>query len=409
MNRMKVAFLDAVFPGLTTTFLNREFAYLKERSSIDIFPIAMKRPRKEWLNKEFEKYSEITKYLRPDSLIGIIAINIFAVLSGPIRYARVYKGVFKNWKDATPRYLAQVFFHTMCGIYLSYYLKKNKFDTIHAHFDTASTIAFVANRFSSIPFSFTVHANEIYSGALLLSEKVKYARMVIADCYYNVDHINLLTNYRFSDKIHVIYNAIDTKSYISSQVKKEASKPFRLLSIGSFTGFKGYPTVLKALCKLKKEGYEFRYSIIGAGRKCEEEMIRKMVSDFDLEKSVELLGLQPFNVLREKNAETDVFVMASEIFDRGIRDGIPTVISEAMLMKRPVISTYISDIPYNIIHGKTGYLFPEKQYESLARLLEFVYNNYNDAIEVAERAYTFAMERFDAETNHKQLEKYLIF
>ena len=401
---MKLAFIHSIFPALTATFVNREFEFLKEKTSIEVLPISMKRPDGDMLNWEYRRYVEITKYLRPDSLLGIMLYNLLALITHPVKYFKTFMLIIQEWANIAPSIQARIVFRFMCGIYLSYFLKKERFDSIHAHFSTASTIALVANRFSGIPYTITLHASDdIYGGAILLEEKMKYAKAVITDSQYNESHINLLTRYRFKDKIKVIYNSLDTSLFHYASAKEVRDNPMNIISVGSFTGCKGYPTVLKALDQLKCEGYKFTYSIIGGGRSQEKDMITMLIDEYGLNNEVILLGRQSFTIVKEKMRKADLLIMASEIFDRGIRDGIPTVISEAMLLKRVVVSTYISDIPNIIEHEVTGYLFHEKRYQDLVDILKYLYYHYEETLKVVERAYMFALERFDAEKNYRQL------
>ena len=400
---MKLAFIDAVFPGLTTTFILREFEYLKNESNIEVYPFSIKKPSKEMLNREYRHYVSITKYLRPDCLIGIFALNIKALILSPIKYLKILRLFTKEVKKHPSPVNRKTFFHFLCGIYLGQYLKKNNYNHIHAHFSSASTIAMVAYLYSGIKYTFTIHANELYTGSILLQSKIEYAPKVITNNSYNKHHINLLTYYKYDQKIKVIYNGIDINDFKNSQSKIEPSEPIRFLSIGSFTGFKGYPTVLSALRKLKDQNIKFHYKIIGGGAREEKEMIERLIEKHELHKEVELLGRQSFTRVKEELSWSDVEIMASEIHDKGRRDGLPNVIIEAMLSKRLVVSTYISDIPNIIEDGKNGFLFPEKNSDKLADILIYINNNFDETREIVENAYNFAVEKFDSQKNYASL------
>jgi glycosyltransferase involved in cell wall biosynthesis len=406
---MKIAFLDSIFPGLTTTFLNREFEYLKDQSSIDVHPIAMKRPKGDFINHEYQDYIGITTYLRPDCSSSILLYNLIAFFTQPLHYLFVLRVIFSFAHRMSIVNVIKLYFHFLCGIYLSYYLKKNRFDAIHAHFTTATNIALVTHLFSKMPYTFTIHASaDLYLEDVLLDLKVRYARKVITNNRYNIDHINLITYYRYRGKIHLIYNGLNVDHFHDSAHKIEFGKPPQFLSVGSFVGFKGYPTVIKALDKLKKNGFSFKYRIIGGGSSKEKSMIEQLVKEYGLEENVILLGRQPYAVVRSEMVNCDALIMACETFQNGEKDGLPNVIIESMLLRRPVVSTYISDIPNIIQHGVNGYLFPEKCDEALADILKYFYSDYGDTAEVVERAHQLAMKTFNAEINYKELEKILV-
>jgi glycosyltransferase involved in cell wall biosynthesis len=403
---MKVAFMHAVFPGLTSSFINREYEFLKTISDLEIVPFSIKRPSSDNLNQEYKHYVQETNYLKPDCITAILLYNFLALFTKPFLYwkaARVFGGEMSRHNVPV---LGKMWFHFVCGVYLGYRLRKENFAAIHTHFNTAANIGLAAHLFSKLPYYVTYHASDdLYTDPVLLQSKLHHAAHVITNNRYNEMHLNLLTGYRYQEKITVIYNGVDLEQFAGTQNKPEPSLPLRLLSVGSFTGCKGYPTVLQALHKLKQNGINFRYSIIGGGNSEEKEMIERLITRFDLTEQVVLLGRQPFTRVRKEMEETDIFIMASEIFRRGIRDGFPNVIIEAMLLKRPVISTYISDIPNIIQPNFTGYLFPEKNVEALTSIIQHLYYHYTDTVPVVERAHNLAIEKFDAKKNYQTLVK----
>ncbi len=401
---MKIAFIDSFFPSLTATFVNREFDGLQKSGKLEILPFSLKRPGRELQNKEFASFLEKTFYFRPDRLFHIVFFNILSVFTHPVKYFQTLRVIFKNVLTTEPATQVRLLFHFFSGIYLSCYLQKNRFHAVHAHFWSASNVALIAELFSGIPFTFTIHANEMYSGSdPLLNEKITRAKAVVTESQYNKHHINLLTRYRCRNKIHVVYNSIAPEEIQDVKPLLHRNTPMELLSVGSFTGFKGYPTVLNALTIVKQKGIPFRYKIIGGGSSDEHAMIQALVKDYGIENEVCLLGRQSFATVREEMIKTNVLIMASEIYDRGIRDGIPTVISESMLLKRPVVATYISDIPNIIQHGKTGYLFPEKCFTMLADILLHIYENYGETVAIVENAFIQARKMFDAKKNIETL------
>jgi glycosyltransferase involved in cell wall biosynthesis len=72
--------------------------------------------------------------------------------------------------------------------------------------------------------------------------------------------------------------------------------------------------------------------------------------------------------------DADVFVLLSEVGLNGFRDGFPTVLLEAMAMRLPVVSTWVSGIPEIVDDQVTGLLVPERSPRlaaaAIRRLLE---------------------------------------
>ena len=95
---------------------------------------------------------------------------------------------------------------------------------------------------------------------------------------------------------------------------------------------------------LKKEGYKFKIQIIGNGP--EEENIKNLVKEYNVEDAVELKGLKlnPYPYI--KNA--DVVVVSSDF------EGYSIAIKEALLLGKPIISTDVSGVREMFEDGKYG-------------------------------------------------------
>ena len=95
--------------------------------------------------------------------------------------------------------------------------------------------------------------------------------------------------------------------------------------------------------------------------------------------------------------------MPSVVHSTGDRDGIPTVIMEALLHRVPVVASDVSGICEVIRNRKTGLLVPEKDYLALAGAIRTVLSDRNAAIEMAENGRVLVLRLFDPEKNHKNV------
>ena len=66
---------------------------------------------------------------------------------------------------------------------------------------------------------------------------------------------------------------------------------------------------------------------------------------------------------------SDIFVAPSVVAEDGDMEGVPVSIMEAMACGIPVVSTLHSGIPELVRDRVTGYLVPERDVDSLARVL----------------------------------------
>ena len=173
---------------------------------------------------------------------------------------------------------------------------------------------------------------------------------------------------KFDIKAKLIYNPLNTKEIINLSKKKsyiddfKKKKYLKIINIGRLTYQKDQFTFLKAL-NLIKQKIKFKALILGSGpnkKNLQDFIIQKKLTNF-----VKIINYtkNPFPVL--KNA--DIFILTS------LYEGLPNVILEALVLKKPVISTNCQTGPREILeNGKNGTLFKVGDYKSLAiHLLKF--------------------------------------
>lgn len=151
------------------------------------------------------------------------------------------------------------------------------------------------------------------------------------------------------DKIFVLRNGIDTKSYINTinlnQHKKYDDKII-LGNIGRLVKQKNQLFLIEVAKELKKRKINFQLRIGGEGRL--RKLIESRIKDYELESEVYLDGFinKPEIFLNS----IDIFLLPS------LWEGFGYVLAEAMLFKKPVVAFNCSSNPELIINNKNGYL-----------------------------------------------------
>ena len=142
----------------------------------------------------------------------------------------------------------------------------------------------------------------------------------------------------------------------------------RFLSTGRLVPFKGFDILIDACAKLQNRALDFACEIIGDGplRADLEERVVKQ----NLRERIHFAGEQSQKYVLTALRNCDVFVLASNIDERGASDIFPTVIAEAMASGKPVISTTVAGIPELVVNGQTGLLVPPRDAEALAHAME---------------------------------------
>ena len=395
-----LAYFTGTYPSLTETFIKREISYLKKNNiPLKIFSVK-KAQGLSFSSSEKKSIDSNVIFARPYNVfIGIFAVPYYFVKK-PIVFLQSIKLIFGLLKYYSIIIVFKSFVHLYYSLIFSLYIKIFKIKHIHAHFSSACTMALFCNYFENVTFSFTVHASgDIYVNPILIDEKINRASFVVADINYNKEYLNLITDYKYNKKIVIVHNGVIVEDKFNYDINK--NKTIELLSIGSFTYFKGFDTLIKAVSMLKKIDLDFHLNIIGDG--AQRSVIEKLVNIECLEDKISLLGALPNDQIKSYNKKADIFILPSVIYVNGMRDGIPTVCAEAMGACLPVISTYISGIPDLIQSGVSGLLVPEKSPKDLFNAIKELIENPELRNRYAINGYETVFKYFNKEKTNKEL------
>jgi glycosyltransferase involved in cell wall biosynthesis len=158
-------------------------------------------------------------------------------------------------------------------------------------------------------------------------------------------------------EIPVIPNGVDLESY--TWAERDWSFP-RLLSVGRIVHQKGLDLAMRALGELKEFHWEWR--IVGDGPHLH--ILQSLAKELGIENRVHFLGWQSREQLIDSYKEANVFLFPSR------HEGMPNAMLEAMASGLPVIASCIAGSEELVLDGKTGYLFPSEDIESLRTALK---------------------------------------
>jgi glycosyltransferase involved in cell wall biosynthesis len=419
----RIGYVVSIFPELTETFIAREIEALRRRGhAVHVF--AVKRPR--GLPPGGAALCDAATlrdatYARPDHLPRHLLANVVALVRHPLRYGAALRVFTRQWSRLEPGRFARLLYHFACGIGLTAELRRRGIEQLHAHFTTGANIALAAHLYSGIPFSFTAHASDdLFVQPVLLAEKVEHARAVMPVCDYSRRYLDAVTGYAHSGKLHRVYNGIDvseparlaaagdTAAARASGGAGGAGGPLRLLSVGSLLGdAKGFVTLVEVCGELRRSGYDLRCRIVGGGAPAVQAMLARRIAAAGLTDVVELAGAQPLAAVYAAMREADVFVLLSEVGLSGLRDGFPTVLLEAMALRLPVVSTWVSGIPEIVRHGVTGFLVPERRPRAAAAAIGRLADDAALRARFGQAGWERVRRRFDLERSADRLARVL--
>jgi glycosyltransferase involved in cell wall biosynthesis len=287
------------------------------------------------------------------------------------------------------------------AVYVGVRLREMGIDHVHAHFaGMAARTAFWINKFFPISFSFTAHANDIFSPPQFeigLDKLVDTARAIVTETDYAARFLRERFSYR-ADRVHRIYNGLDLAEFGRADF---SSSPPLIMAVGRLIPKKGFGDLIRTCALLAERGKSFRCEIVGEGPL--ENELRAQIDELRLRNNVILTGAKPQSQVRRWLAAANIFVLPSVIDPDGGMDNLPTVIMEAMATGLPVVSTNIGGIPEMVIENETGFLVRPSDAPTMADAIEKVINDPSLAQRLGQFGYKRAQALFSIQKNVREL------
>ncbi|TAE59405.1 MAG: colanic acid biosynthesis glycosyltransferase WcaL [Nostocales cyanobacterium] len=274
---------------------------------------------------------------------------------------------------------------------------------LHAHFGTVATsVARLASHFTGIPYTFTAHAKDIFHESVDFADmerKLQDAATVVTVSDYNLNYLQ--TKYpQAKQKIQRIYNGLNLGRL---QYSAPAQRLPVIISVGRLVEKKGMSILINACAILKQKNCEFQCQIVGTGSL--ETALKKQIQDLELSSLVEIIGPRPQNEVFQLVQQAAVFAAPYIIGKDGNRDGLPTVLLEAMALGTPCVSTDVTGIPEVVKHGETGLIVPQNNAEKLAISLQELLTNSALRVRLSTQARNLIVSEFDIAHNTQILRK----
>lgn len=268
---------------------------------------------------------------------------------------------------------------------------------LHAHFATSATsVARLASLFAGVPYTFTAHAKDIFHESIQpddLRRKLSDAAAVVTVSDYNVAYLRQ-TYGRAAERVQRIYNGLEIERFPYQAPHRR--QPL-VMSVGRLVEKKGFADLIEACAILARRGHHFTCQIIGTGEL--EADLRAQIARRGLEATVALTGPLPQNKVIQHVRNAAVFAAPCVIGADGNRDGLPTVLLEAMALGTPCISTDVAGIPEVLLDGETGLRVPQRDPTALAAAVERLLTDSALRVQLANRARCQIEAQFDICSN----------
>lgn len=287
------------------------------------------------------------------------------------------------------------FAHWFIYISVSGLLKKIKPDIVHSHFIyPMGAVGNMLNSTMNIPHICTIRGSDINVFPNISAIQRTRAKSVLQGANYLTSVSKALADKAFAISgvcPKVIYNGINIKSLKIKTNKHLLRKRISLdnqtfiaLYIGSIKKEKGINELLEAFSSSDLQ--HIQLIIIG-----DKSLPPKKASKLNRHK---FFGIQTQESVFDFMRASDVIILPSH------NEGMPNVLVEAASLGLPIISTSVGGVP-ELITEETGYFIEKGSSDSIKSVVLEVYNNYQIALEKADRLKIKIMHDFNAENNSK--------
>jgi colanic acid/amylovoran biosynthesis glycosyltransferase len=403
---LRIGYVLKRFPRLSETFILNELLEL-ERQGTEIEIFSLLRPPKEIRHALLSQLKARITYLPSESAVDGLVVR------QPGEAGELHK---HKLSDLTGDFLfdgampgrtgadnASLVLKAAAVALLS---KARGLEHLHAHFGSdATTVAMLAGRLSGLTYSFTAHARDIYHTYIdpetddrMRRAKIAEAAFVATVSDFNRRHLIGVACAIHASKIYRLYNGIDLNRFQPSQAARDSKA---ILSVGRLIEKKGFADLIEACRLLRLTKTDFHCTIIGEGPL--KPQLEAQIADAGLGGCVELAGPRPQEELLTMMQSAGILILPCIVTESGDRDGLPTVLLEALACGLPSISTTVTGVPEIIEHGKTGLLVKPGAPEELAQAIRALLASPEDRERFAAAGRKKAERDFDVGKNAGRL------
>lgn len=358
---MAIAYVINQYPGISHTFIRREIEAL-ERRGLVIARYAIRPSLHGIIADEDKDEAEKTSHIVGAPAAELFAAGAGAIVRSPARAVRALVLALRLGARSDAGLFKHVFYWVEALI-VSSWMRRDGATRAHAHFGTNSaTVAMLAAMLAGVRFSMTVHGPEEFDrpGLIGLKQKIEAADPAFAVSSYGMSQLRRLVAPAHWEKIRIAPCGVEEAFWRGASPAPEGRA--RFVCVGRLCEQKGQLTLVEAAARVKARGRDFHLTLVGDGEMRAD--IETEIARLGLNAHVALAGWRTPAQVRAEIEASRAFVLPS------YAEGLPVSIMEAMLLGRPVISTYVAGIPELVVPGENGWLAPAGDAEALADAIE---------------------------------------
>lgn len=184
-----------------------------------------------------------------------------------------------------------------------------------------------------------------------------------------------------SDDIQVVKSGLKLVEFPFTPKAFDPNSQLNMISVGRNHWIKNYRMALDAIYRLKQQGIEVHYKIIGVANS---EALVFQRDQFGLNANVSFLDTMPFADVQSAIKEAHVMLLTS------IKEGIANVVLEAMALGTLVVSTDCGGMSEVITSNQTGFLTSNNDVQAMFdTLLHVSQLDLNEYLKITKQARAF--------------------
>ncbi|HPD14245.1 MAG TPA: glycosyltransferase family 4 protein [Planctomycetota bacterium] len=279
-------------------------------------------------------------------------------------------------------------------------MRRQGIERVHAHFGNApSTFGWFAADVAGLPFSFAVHARDVFAEAEFFAAKARAADRIIACNSAVAKRAAELVREADRAKIALVPHGLPLGRY-PFRAELPRGEPL-VLGVGRFVEKKGFACFVEAVAALRRRGRPVRCWLIGDGP--ERRALERQIAQLAVGDAVEIRGWLPQEELAKAYGQAAALVAPSVAARDGDMDGLPNVVVEAAALGVPLVTTDVGGLPDLVRDGETGLVAKPGDAADLAARIEAVLGDPAAALTRARRAREAVEARHDEAKTIPQL------
>ncbi len=374
----RIGYVAKVFPRLSETFIVTELL-AHEAAGLDIEIFSLRESADLGAHAAHARLRAPTTHLPTDVTVGLLLDEIDAARA-------FYADDLDDVRDLHPRELVQ-------ALRLASLVRDRGIGHLHVHFaNVAASVTRLAARLAGVSYSVTAHAKDIFHedvDPVALRGILADAAAIVTVSDFNVAYLRRLCP-AVAPRLHRVYNGIELERFTFSA---PAERPPLVVAVGRLVEKKGFGDLVEACALLAAQGRRFECRIVGGGAL--EARLRAQVAQLGLDDVVTLAGPASQEVVRAEITAAAALAAPCIVGADGNREGLPTVLLEAMALGTPCVATDVTGIPEVLHDGRTGLGIAQHDPPALAAALGRLLDDADLRVRLATGARKLIERRFD--------------